>query len=61
MLSLPCGSQGLLIVNERLRAFAETDRSVTYLDCGQPFFAAPDMLNADLMPDALHPSMAGVP
>lgn len=53
-------SQGLELVNARVEAFAETAPNVSYIDCGQPFFATPELLNADLMPDALHPSAAGM-
>ena len=52
-------SQGLMTVNKRLAAVASNDSHVTYLDCGQPFFASPTELNHDLLPDALHPSAAG--
>ena len=46
-------------VNKRLAGVAGRDSAVTYLDCGQPFFASPTELNHTLLPDALHPSAAG--
>ena len=53
--------QGLISVNKRLAAVAAKDSAVMYLDCGQPFFASPTELNHTLLPDALHPSAAGMP
>ena len=52
--------QGLMTVNKRLAAAAAKDSNVTYLDCGQPFFASPTELNHDLLPDALHPNADGM-
>ena len=53
-------AQGLSIVNERLQLYAKQhSEEVTFLDCGAIFFAGPDRLNDQLLPDALHPSAAG--
>ena len=54
------GVQGLEQVNCNLKEYASRHRGVvTYLDCGVPFFAGPNQLSAELLPDALHPSLAG--
>lgn len=53
-------TKGLEIVNRGLQRYAnQHSDAVTYLDCGALFFAAPDLLSSELLPDALHPSPKG--
>jgi hypothetical protein len=54
-------AQGLASVNDRLQLYAnQHSGEVTFLDCGAIFFAGPDRLSDELLPDALHPSAAGI-
>lgn len=47
-------------MNDRLQLYAnQHSEEVTFLDCGAIFFAGPDRLSDQLLPDALHPSAAG--
>ena len=53
-------AQGLQTVNRELEALAgKSGQRVGFWDCGAPFFAGPEALNASLLLDALHPSPEG--